>query len=320
MNSELKYVKKVSSIILCWIATVFFVSCSSIQPTDRKNTEIQTGSVNNPIKNSIIPDKNVKLKEVDVQPTTFQTNSNLKGCQPAKVPLSKGLPDNADMNELITKPKTRDEFNEWLSFGSFQLAEIKNKNDLEQYLYEGDFNGDSCQDVAIIVQGLESKTGERNLENFTIDLTVENLRTGAIFQGGDVKKFPFTPKFEAQIKPQQKIALVIVLGIEKGWSWKYGGIGRAFLLFDAIYQTQKTNDIADVSTVFGVIEKNKPEEDDDDLLHLFPPTAKGDCIHTELEIQRKGVEYVDASKRYLFCFDGKNFFTKPLPNTKLYPE
>ncbi|HXH69174.1 MAG TPA: hypothetical protein VNI60_02385, partial [Pyrinomonadaceae bacterium] len=71
------------------------------------------------------------------------------------------------MNELITKPKTGDEFNKWLSFGSFQLAEIKDKNNLEQYFYEGDFNGDSCQDVAIIVQGLESKTGERNLENFT---------------------------------------------------------------------------------------------------------------------------------------------------------
>ncbi len=100
------------------------------------------------------------------------------------------------------------------------------------------------------------------MENFTVDLTVKNLRTGAIVQGGDVKKFPFTPKFEAQIKPQQKIALVIVLGGEKGWSWKHSGRGRTFLLFDSIYQTQKTKDIADVSTVFGVIEKNKLEEDD----------------------------------------------------------
>ncbi len=37
------------------------------------------------------------------------------------------------MNELITKPKTGDEFNKWLTFGSFQLAEIKDKNNLEQY-------------------------------------------------------------------------------------------------------------------------------------------------------------------------------------------
>jgi len=82
----------------------------------------------------------------------------------------------------------------------------------------------------------------------------------------------------------------------------------------------KSKDMTDVSTVFGVIERNKPEEDDEDLLHLFPPNAKGDCIHTELEIQRKGAEYVDAIKRNLICFDEKNFFAKPLPNTKLYPE
>ncbi len=78
--------------------------------------------------------------------------------------------------------------------------------------------------------------------------------------------------------------------------------------------------MAAVSTVFGVIEKNKPEEDDDDLLHLFPPNAKSDCIHTELEIQRKAVHYVDATKRKVICFDGKNFLAKNLPDTKLYRE
>jgi len=174
-------------------------------------------------------------------------------------------------------------FIEWLAFGSVQLAEIEGKNNLEQYIYEGDFNGDGCRDVAVIVQGLESKTGAKDLESFSVGLTVKNLRTGAIFQGGDVKSFPFAPKFEAQIKPQQKIALLVVLGGEKGWSWKYGGIGRTFLLYDSIYQMPKSKDITGVSTVFGVVEKNKSNEDYDDLLYLFPPNAKGDCIHTELE-------------------------------------
>jgi len=315
--------KKISLVMLCWIAVAFFVACSSVQSNNQKTTEVQIGSVNNQINDPVIPDANADLKAACVQPTSLKdraTSLMLKGCQPSKVPLSAGLPDNANINELLAKPKTKSEFNEWLSFGSLQLAEIEDKNNLEQYIYEGDFNGDDCPDIAVIVQGLEGKTGEKKLENFSVDLTVKNLRTGAVFQGGDVKSLPFPPKFEAQIKPQQKIALLVVLGGEKGWSWKYGGIGRTFLLFDSIYQTQKTKAIADVSTVFGVIEKNKPEEDDDDLLHLFPPNAKGDCIHTELEIQRKGVEYVDATKRNLICFDGKNFFTKPLPNTKLYPE
>ncbi len=315
--------KKISLAALCSIAVAFFAACSSIQSGSRKAEEIQIGNVNNQVNSSAAVDANADLKPVRVQPTPLKDStetSTLKGCQPSKVPLSQGLPDNADMNELSAKPKTKSEFNEWLSFGSLQLAEIKDKNNLEQYVHEGDFNGDGCRDAAVIVQGLEGKTGEKDLENFSVDLTVENLRTGAVFQGGDVKKLPFTPKLEARIKPQQKIALLIVLGGEKGWSWKYGGAGRTFLLYDSIYQMQKNKDTTDISTVFGVIEKNKPEEDDDDLLHLFPPNAKGDCIHTELEVQRKGAGYIEASRRNLICFDGRNFFAKSLPNVKLYPE
>ena len=309
--------------MFCWIVVAFFAACSSVQSDNPNITEVQRGSIVNQANSSVIYNGNANLKAAQVQPASLEdrtTSSTIRDCQPSKVPLSPGLPDNTNINELLAKPTTRSEFNEWLSFGSLQLAQIEGKNDLDQYVSEGDFNGDGCTDVAVIVQGLENKTGEKDLENFSVDLTVKNLRTGATFQGGDVKNLPFPPKFEAQIKPQQKIALLVVLGGEKGWSWKYGGIGRTFLLYDSIYQTPKTKNMTDVSTVFGVIEKNKPNEDYDDLLYLFPPNAKGDCIHTELEIKRKGVEYVDATKRNLICYDGKNFFAKPLPDAKLYPE
>lgn len=315
--------KKIPLLILCWIAIAFFAACSGVQSSNPETTEVQVGSINNQINSSVIPNANADLKTGRVQPTSLRdgaASGTLKDCQPSKVSSSAGLPDNADINELSTKPKTKSEINEWLAFGSLQLAEIEGKDNLEQYIDEGDFNGDDCRDVAVIIQDLESKTGEKYLKNFPVNLTVKNLRTGAVFQGGDEKSLPFEPKSEAQIKPQQKIALLVVLGGEKGWSWKYGGIDRTFLLYDSIYQMPKSKDMTDVSTVFGVVEKNKPNEDYDDLLYLFPPNAKGDCIHTELETQRKEVDYIDASKRNLICFDGKNFFAKSLPNTKLYPE
>ena len=230
--------KKIPLPILCWIAIAFFASCSGVQSSNSVTTEVQVGSVDNQVNSSGTPNANADLKTARVQqPTSLKdgaASKTLKDCQPSKVPTSTGLPDNADINELSTKPKTKSEFNEWLAFGSVQLAEIEGRNNLEQYIYEGDFNGDGCRDVAIIVQGLESKTGEKDLENFPVDLTVKNLRTGAVFQGGDERSLPLAPKFEAQIKPQQKIALLVVLGGEKGWSWKYGGIGRTFLLYDSI--------------------------------------------------------------------------------------
>jgi hypothetical protein len=242
-------------------------------------------------------------------------------CQPSEVPSGSGASENTNMSEILPEPKTREEFDEWLSFsGGLQLAQLKDRSEIRQYFDGGDFNNDGCQDIVLIVEGKEGNTGKKDLENNSVEITVKNLRTNAVFEGGDVKKLPFAPQFEAQIKPQQKIALLVVLGGEKGWSWKHGGRGRTFILYDSIYQTTKTKDITDVSTVFGVIEKNKPNEDYDDLLYLFPPNARGDCIHTELEIQRKGVEYVDATKRNLICFNGKNFFAKNLPDTKLYPE
>ncbi len=310
-----------------FILAFISISCSTVKPNNKINnvSSVQANNQHKPDNSDGEIKKSQEDNGQDVENNREKSKPEKKigKCQPENVPRNLGLIDSADMNEIVPKPETREEFNEWLSYGaigSVQVAEMEGRKYIKEYYGEGDFNADSCADVAVIVQGVEDKTGKKTLEQAGVDVTVENLRTGAVFQGGDVKKLPFTPRFEAQIKPQQEIALVVVLGGENGWSWKHGGRGRTFLLYDSIYQTPKTKDMTDLSTVFGVIEKSKPNQDYDDLLYLFPPNAKGDCIHTELEIQKKGVEYVDASKRNLICFDGRNFFAKSLPNTKLYPE
>ncbi len=312
------------------ILTLAFVSVACFSPkfgnaTD-ENSSIQA---NNSLDKQITyaseskkeENKN-KVNQVIENDVVKSKGANRVGsCQPSEVPLGLGVSENTNMSEVLPEPKTREEFDEWLSFsGGLKLAQLKDRNEIRQYFDEGDFNNDGCRDIALIVEGKEGKTGEKDLENNSVEITVQNLRTNTVFEGGDVKKLPFPPKFEAQIKPQQKIALFVVIGGENSWSWKHGGRRRTFLLYDSIYQTPKTKDMTDLSTVFGVIEKSKPNQDYDDLLYLFPPNAKGDCIHTELEIQKKGVEYVDASKRNLICFDGRNFFAKSLPNAKLYPE
>lgn len=304
---------------------VFTTANCSTAKSDNETTKVSSIRENNRLNksdNSVAENPRRENQKQNNQ-ATLQTEGKTGKCQPENVPRNPGLIDSENINAIVPKPETEEQFNEWLSYGaigSVRVAEMDGRKYIKDYYAEGDFNGDGCRDVAVIVQGAADKTGEKTFEQVGVEVTLENLRTGAIFQGGDVKKLPFSPKFEAQIKPQQKTAIAVVLGGEKGWSWKNGGIGRTFLLYDALYQTPKTKDMTDVSTVFGVVEKSKPKEDYDDLLYLFPPNAKGDCIHTELEIQRKGIEYVDASKRNLICYDGNKFFAKTLPDTKLYPE
>ena len=309
------------------ILVLITVNCSTLKSGNEtdKVSSFQENSRLNKADNSAAESKlrGNRRQNVEDNQAASQTERKIGKCQPENVARNPGLIASENINEIVPKPETREQFNEWLSYGaigSVQVAEMEGRKYVKDYYDEGDFNGDGCVDVAVIVQGVADKTGEKTLEQAGVEVTLENLRTGAVFQGGDVKKLPFSPKFKLQIEPQQKIAIAVVLGGEKGWSWKNGGEGRTFLLYDSIYQTPKTKDMTDVSTVFGVIEKNKPNEDYDDLLYLFPPNAKGDCLHTELEIQRKNVKYVDATKRNLICYDGKNFFAKSLPDAKLYPE
>ena len=242
-------------------------------------------------------------------------------CRPANVPSGFGVPPGTNMNELAPQPKTRAEFDDWLAnYGGLRLAEETDRDALDQYYYEADFNGDGCRDVVLMVRGVEDKTGDVSLESTSVEVTVQNLRTNAFFAGGDESKLPFAPKFAAQIKPQEPIALLVVLGGESGWSWKHAGRKRCFLLYDSIYQSRKSAKLDEAVTIFGVVEKSKPQNDDDDLLPLLPQEAVGDCIQTELNTSAANSNYVMATKRSLIGFNGTKFVLKKLSDAKLFKE
>lgn len=302
---------KVSAFLIFLCCGLFLTACT------------KSSAENESVKNKTI-NENRTAAEDNASPTPAKSevsnNKKTGKCQPENIPLTPGLPEKSDMNSLAAKPKTREEFNEWLgNSNNVRVAELANRKDIREYYGEGDFNGDGCRDVAIIVGGTEDKTGEISLENQEVSVTLQNLRTNAVFAGGDVKKLPFSKDFAAQIKPQQTIAIFIVLGGESGWSWKFGGAGRTFLLYDSIIRADAKN-AEENSTVFEVLEKNKPDEDEDDLIALFPQSAKGDCVHTETQTKAKTEEFTEGKNRLLICFENEKFAAKKLSDTKYFPE
>jgi len=105
--------KKILLLMLCLIAIAFFAACSGVQSGNAKTTEVQIDSVNNQTNSFVTRNANANLKTVRVQPTSLRdgaASGTVKDCQPSKVPMSAGLLDKADINELSTKPGTKSEF------------------------------------------------------------------------------------------------------------------------------------------------------------------------------------------------------------------
>lgn len=269
---------------------------------------------------------------VDSKTAEVSVNHNEKVTAKAKPTLSPGekstneISDKCqaknDVDEKISMPESREEFNDWLSnvIGSVQVATLANREFISEYYWEGDLNADGCKDVAILVQGTEDKSGAVSMENFVDGTTVQNLRSKAIYKGGDTAKLPFSSTFARQIKPQQKTAVAIVFGGQNGWSWKNNVAGREFLLYDSVFEPAKVSGYEATSLLFSVVNKAKPEEDYDDLIDRFPSNAVSDCIYTATEMKRKKNEFSELSNKFLICYDGNVFFNRKLPDSKSYPE
>ena len=226
---------------------------------------------------------------------------------------------NADGEQAIAKPKSREEIDDWLknTIGSVQVATLPDRQSVEQYYREGDFNADGCADIVLIVQGIKDKFDTISAENLNLEtMTVQNLRSKAIYQNGET----FSKAMAARIKPKQETALVVVFGNRRDWDWKYIAADKAFLLYDSVSKPAENSGYEASATLFSVIRKNKPEEDDDDLLYRFPTNAAGDCIYTAIQIKRRKFDFSELSDKFLICYDGKKFFNKKLPDSKSYPE
>lgn len=255
-------------------------------------------------------------------PKENSLTENAGKCQPKNAPSSEGASQNFDADETIPTPDSREAFDDWLRgiFGAVQVAALANRKFINEYYWEGDLNADGCRDVAVIVQGSKDKFGLVSTEKFAAGTTVQNLRSKAIFKGGDAAKLPFSKAFALQIKPKQEIAVAVVFGGEQGWSRKRNAAGREFLLFDSIFKPSQVLHYEDASTQFSIVNRDKPKEDDDDLRYRFPANAVGDCIYTATQIKRRKVKFSELSNKFLICFDGEIFFNEKLPDSKSYPE
>lgn len=305
--------KQFSKIILFCLSLIL-VSCAEAT-VDSKMSQVNSTT-------DISQEDNKSTTDLNPTSTNQTLAKNSNKCQPVNVQPTENSSQTDDVNEMVKKPETREEFNAWLEniIGSVKVATLTERKFMDQYLGEGDFNGDGCGDVAIIVENIKNKSDVVSMENFASGTTVQNLNSKTIYKGSDKTKLPFSKEFASQLKPKQNIAIVVVFGGQDSWSWKYNAPGREFLLYDSIFTPSKVSGHETGMTLFSAVNKAKPEEDDDDLIYRFPENAVGDCVYTATQTNRKKVEFSELSNKFLICYDGTDFFDKKLPDSKSYPE
>jgi len=305
--------KQIALIILVCVSSVF-ISCAD-EAIDNNTVEISS-KVN-------VNEKKLQT-EPNLTPTPNEKSSteSIEKCQPKSNLAKATASQDTEINQTLPKPDSREAFNEWLKdlFGAVQVATLPNRKFINEYFWEGDLNGDGCEDVAIIVQGVKNNSGNISMESSAIGTSVQDLRSKIIFNGADKENVPSSKDLAVKIKPKEDIAIAIVFGGRNGWNRKQNAAGRKFLLYDSIFKPDKAANYEIGSTLFFIIRKDKPQEDDDDLLYLFPRNAVGDCIYTATQTKRKKVVFSEMTNRYLICFDGNAFFDKKLPDSKSYPE
>lgn len=238
-----------------------------------------------------------------------QQNRNGKGCQPASVPRTPGLASQFDMNELAPYPASVTETNDLLRnlFGDFEV-ETRYKRLHE----EGDFNGDECGDIAVIVR--LDKDHPNFIQSFAdaagnapVDVTITNLRTGAsVAPAGSEKRVAGLP---ADLRPQTALALAIIHGAPDRQIWAHGGAGRVFLLLDSVYEpTGKNNLISDVVPL-----NRKEESAKEPSVRKIPAEAKGDAILVWRYIKSPGPQPHPGDRKAIY-FNGTNYAVKSLPD------
>jgi hypothetical protein len=226
--------------------------------------------------------------------------------QPSTEDSRKCQPENVGGEQPPAKLEDRGEIDDWLKniVGAVHVATLADRQSIERYYAEGDFNADGCGDIVLIVQDVYAKSKAVSAESL-------NLKETTIIQNLGSKA--------RRVKSKQETGLLVVFGNRRDWDWKSDAGSRAFLLSDSISKPVENSAFEASATLFNVIRKNKPEEDDDDLLYRFPANAAGDCIYTAIQIKRRKSDFSELSSKFLICYDGEMFFNKKLPDSKSYP-
>ena len=229
-----------------------------------------------------------QMNQTDNKPAQNTKNNSIAETSKAPIkstPISdchqNNPPDNAA--ELLPNDKSVAGLNQMISnlVGDFVVDESRKS------IFEGDFNNDGCQDIALIlvVPDADNKTINDAASNTNIAVIKQNLRTKA-------KLLPQTRKehgsiFPAAIKSQSDRALIVIIGNKSGWNWKHGIEGKIFLLLDSVFTVKDCPDCHTES-----VPRNSQKQGYD----CFPKNSKGDGIFTGGE---------EAGK--LIYFDGKSF-------------
>ncbi len=296
INNLQQKIIEMKNILLLLFFSIFVLSCSNVKSNNYAESKNQNSLLNKSkvssdkenFQGNSVADKN--LKNNDIRTEISDKN---KVCQPVKVPLSDGLPKNADMDEVLPKDDSVEGLNNLLKnlVGDFAV-------DTEQkpYLFKGDFNGDGCRDIALIVGATDSYHDVKNIDqaasNANVDAVKINLRTSAVLLPEQVKKREAI--LPQNLKSESDRAFVIIHGGEKGWNWKYGGEGRIYLLLDAVI-TEKDCGGCGSSLISRTSNKNGSE--------CFPKSAKGEGIFTGGEEGGKLIYFDGNRYKWTQCGD-----------------
>ncbi len=262
---------KILSLVFCFC---FFISCRA----ETKNVV----NINENIPTKVKVAERTPVKESPQTRTKDKTEFSSDCNAAKKVNVQQ---ENKKDVELLPNDKSVEGLNRTISnlVGDFIVDET------QESVFEGDFNGDGCQDIALIVGATDAYRKIEDINdaasNTNIAVIKQNLRTGA-------KLMPQIRKengnvFPTKMKSESSRALVIILGSKSGWNWKHGVEGKVFLLLDSVFTVKDCPDCHS-----ELVPRNSQKQGSD----CFPKNSKGNGIFTGGE---------EAGK--LIYFDGKLF-------------
>lgn len=231
----------------------------------------------------------------------------LKKCQPENVPRPAGVGPQIDMNAVEARTTGASDLNEVLRnlFGDYEVDD-----GYDPPFIEGDFNGDDCGDIAVVVRHTDKYHDVRDLNqavsNAHAELTITNARTGATLTPEEnARRAAVLP---ANVRPREPRALAVIHGGPNGWAWKAGGAGRLFLVLDAVPRPVQPGG---ARSEFYKLEREGGGEEP--RAEELPAAAKGDGIYVAESARVAGDRHLYRNRAAVY-FDGSKYTAAKLPD------